>query len=215
MSNPVKILLVDDDVMNTKLLSKRLAKRGFECDCVSSAIDCFQALESSYDLVLLDVMMPDISGIEALIKIRETMNSFELPVIMVTAKDGSVDLIEAFKKGANDYLVKPVNMDIAVARIKTQLQIKSLFKESLKAKQINTINTLVTTLNHEINNPLAIAMGNLSLSKDKIDHKRIEKALSALNRITEIVKKIDAISKSGGEIEEVSYCDTTNMYKLK
>jgi DNA-binding response OmpR family regulator len=214
MSQDKTILLVDDDSMNGNLLKKRLDKRGFNCLFVQSAQECFDIMETQHiDLILLDIMMPEITGIEALIKIRETMNGFALPIIMVTARDDSRDVVDGLHNGANDYLTKPVNIDIAVARIKTQLQIKGLFEERIKTEQINTINTMVTTLNHEINNPLAIAIGNLSLGFDKLNEQRVGKALNALDRITKIVKKIEALTSE--EMEEVSYSTNVNMYKLK
>ncbi len=213
MEKSAKLLLVDDDELNGTLLKKRLEKKGFTCLFVKSPDECFKCLENEeFDLVLLDIMMPEMPGTEVLAKIRETKNNFELPVIMVTAKDETSDIVDALKRGANDYLTKPVNMEIAIARIYTQLQIKVLIEDSLKNKQINTINTMVTTLNHEINNPLAIAIGNLTISKAKIDETRIEKALSALDRITQIVKKIEKITS--GEMEEVNYSTSVNMYKL-
>lgn len=213
MSDVVKLLLVDDDEMSGKLLSSRLNKKGFTCHYVSNAKDCFKAIEEEeYHCVLLDIMMPDISGTEALKKIREQKNRFELPIIMVTAKDETNDIVQALKIGANDYLTKPVNMDIAVARISTQTQIKSLVEESLLNKQAATINTMVTTLNHEINNPLAIAVGNLSIDKENVTLTRAEKALNALDRIRDIVKKIEKITS--GQISEVSYSDTVNMFDL-
>ena len=213
--NEFKILLVDDDVMNGKLLKARLDKKEkFSCTYVSNANDCFEAFKNeTFDIILLDVMMPDMPGTEVLKELRKTYNNFELPIIMVTAKDEASDIVYALKEGANDYITKPVNMEIAVARINTQLQVKTLFEESLKNKQINTINTMVTTLNHEINNPLAIAIGNLTISKAQIDQERIDKALKALDRITKIVKKIEKISN--GEMEEVNYSTTVNMYKIE
>jgi DNA-binding response OmpR family regulator len=213
METTVKILLVDDDKMNGTLLQKRLEKKGFKVDFVDNAELCFKALEKEeYSLILLDIMMPDMPGTEVLAKIRETKNNFELPIIMVTAKDEASDLVDALNRGANDYLTKPVNMEIAIARINTQLQITHLIEESLKAKQVSTINTMVTTLNHEINNPLAIAIGNLTIAKEKVDAARIDKALGALDRITQIVKKIETITN--GEMEEVNYSSTVNMYKI-
>ena len=123
-----KLLLIDDDEMNGMLLKKRLNKRGFECEYVQSADECFEVLnQQQFDLVLLDIIMPRVSGIDVLVQIRKQKNNFELPVIMVTAKDEASDVVEALKKGANDYITKPVNMEIAEARIKTQLKIKTQF----------------------------------------------------------------------------------------
>lgn len=214
MNSESRLLLVDDDELNGQLFCKRLQKKGFVCDFVKSADECFKLLkENNYDILLLDIMMPDMPGTEILKKVRETKNNFELPVVMVTSKDETQDVVESLKLGANDYLTKPVNMEIAVARVNTQLQIKKLSEESLKVKQTNTINVMVTTLNHEINNPLAIAVGNLSIiKKENPDIEKIKKSLKALDRITQIVKKIDKISST--EMEEVSYSDTVNMYKI-
>jgi len=214
----LKLLLVDDDQMNGKLLQSRLVKRGFECDYVTSGKECLESLKKEdYRLVLLDIMMPDMSGIEVLELIRKDKRPVELPVIMVTAKDEASDIVDALKKEASDYLTKPVNIDVAIARINTQLQILNLIQESLKSQQVSTINTMVTTLNHEINNPLAIAVGNLSILQSKIDKddqllERVDKAMGALNRITEIVQKIEEISDS--DIVETSYSGDVNMYKI-
>lgn len=209
-----KILIVDDDTMSGNLLAKRLEKKGFKCEVVSTGQSCLDLMlnKNDFDLVLLDIMMPGMSGTEVLEEIRKTKNNFELPVIMVTAKDEASDVIDSLKKGANDYITKPVNIDMALARIQTQLQIKALVEESLLNKQTSTINSMVTTLNHEINNPLAIALGNLTLAKKNLSEERIEKSMRALERIADIVKKIEKIT--GGEIEEVSYSGEVNMFKL-
>jgi DNA-binding response OmpR family regulator len=209
-----KLLIVDDDKISAKLLDTKLTKRGFECIYVESGSDALEILKTvDFDLVLLDIMMPDMTGTEVLKEIRKSKNNFELPVIMVTAKDETQDIVEALSQGASDYVTKPVNVDIAIARIETQLKIKELFLNSLASQQINTVHTMVTTLNHEINNPLAIAVGNLSLGVEKMDNDRLDKIMGALNRITEIVKRIEEISS--GELEEVTYSDDKNMYKVK
>lgn len=214
-STNTKILIVDDDKMSGELLQKRLQKQNFVVDYVDSGEKCLELIASEnhgVDLILLDLMMPGLSGKEVMEKVRESFNNYELPIIIVTAKDGTSDVVDSLKGGANDYLTKPINLDIAIARINTQTNIKHLFEKSLESGKIETINKMVTTLNHEINNPLMIAYGNLSLAKNKIDETKIEKALKALDRITGIVKKIDQIS--AGNVEEVSYSDKSNMYKI-
>lgn len=211
-----KILLIDDDALTAKLTQKKLEKRGFVVESITSALGFLKDLEAGtnkkYDMVLLDVMMPDISGLEVLDKIRAIKNNVELPVIMVTSKDEAEDIVKALKLGANDYVTKPLNLDVVLARIKTQFTLQEVIGISLQAKQMNTINTMVTTLNHEINNPLAIAIGNLTICQQKPDQERVEKALVALDRITQLVKKIEKITE--GEIEEVEYSTNTNMYKI-
>lgn len=212
-SEKTKILIVDDDKMNGELLQKRLIKKEFLVEYVESGQACLDYLESNkVDIVLLDLMMPQMSGSQVLERIRVKFDSFKLPVIIVTAKDGTSDIVEALKGGASDYLVKPVNVDVATARINTQSNLKKLFEENLKVGQVDTINKMVTTLNHEINNPLMIAYGNLSLAQNQEDNPKIDKAVKALDRITEIVKRIEKITN--GNIEEVAYSSESNMYKV-
>lgn len=119
------ILVVDDNELNRDLLSRRLIKRGFT---VSLAEDGFSALDwlanHPCDLVLLDIMMPGMSGIEVLEKLRETRDGTELPIIMATAKDGSDDIVGALKLGANDYVTKPIDFPVVLARVNAQLALK-------------------------------------------------------------------------------------------
>ena len=117
-----RILVVDDTFDNRSVLRRRLVKRGFgvvEAESGEEALDIIAS--QSFDLVLLDVMMPGLSGLEVLVKIRESFSSHELPVIMVTAKSFSEDVVEALQLGADDYVTKPVDFNIALARINGQI----------------------------------------------------------------------------------------------
>src|SRR5438105_5049543 len=122
MSNSeFSLLVVDDEEMNRDMLSRRLQRLGYQ---VSVAGDGEQALDliksQPFDVVLLDVMMPGMDGLEVLTNIRETHSLVELPVIMATARDQSGDVVAALQLGANDYVTKPINFPIILARIQTQ-----------------------------------------------------------------------------------------------
>jgi class 3 adenylate cyclase len=122
---PAAILVVDDNEMNRDLLSRRLAKKGFDVDV---AEDGFKALkwidDHPCDLILLDIMMPGMSGIEVLEKVRETRDGTELPIIMATAKDSREDIVGALRSGANDYVTKPIDFPVVLARVNAQLGLK-------------------------------------------------------------------------------------------
>ncbi|HVQ30177.1 MAG TPA: adenylate/guanylate cyclase domain-containing protein [Vicinamibacteria bacterium] len=119
------VLVVDDNEMNRDMLSRRLAGRGYR---VTGARDGREALrlveEGFFDAMLLDVMMPDLSGIEVLTRIRRTYSQSDLPVIMATARDASEDVVEALRLGANDYVTKPLDFPVVLARLETQLAVK-------------------------------------------------------------------------------------------
>ena len=107
-----KILVVDDNADNRELLSRRLEKRGYATVCADSGRQALELLQQEeFDLILLDIMMPEISGIEVLEKVRQEKSMAELPVIMATAKDTSEDMVHALKLGANDYITKPIDID--------------------------------------------------------------------------------------------------------
>ncbi len=146
-----RILVVDDVPDNREVLTRRLQRRGFEVVEAGGGNDALAAVErEDFDVILLDIMMPDLSGNDVLKKIRETRNDFELPVIMVSAKSQSEDVVESLELGANDYVTKPVDFAVAMARINAQLARKRLAeqerteKQSFAAKAANLSQTVET-----------------------------------------------------------------------
>ncbi len=116
------LLLVDDDAMNRDALSRRLMRKGFTVLTADNGPRALAVVDTQrVDAVLLDVMMPEMSGIETLRRLRQSHSVSELPVIMLTAKDSTEDVVEALELGANDYVTKPIDFAIALARIRTQV----------------------------------------------------------------------------------------------
>src|SRR5438552_7711031 len=116
------LLPVDDEPMNRDVLQRRLTRAGYRILTAENGAEALEMADANrVDLVLLDVMMPGMDGIETLRRLRRSRSVSELPVIMVTAKDSSEDVVEALDAGANDYVTKPVDFAVAQARIRTQL----------------------------------------------------------------------------------------------
>lgn len=119
---PEKLLVVDDDEDNRHMLSRRLARRGYSVDVAQDGLDAMEKIRTAhYDLVLLDQMMPGLSGLDLLRLLRATYSPSDLPIIMVTAVDQGETAVEALNGGANDYIVKPIDMPVIAARIQAQL----------------------------------------------------------------------------------------------
>ena len=117
-----QLLVVDDIGDNRSILKRRFESRGFDVTEAESGHAAIELIESSaFDLVLLDVMMPGIDGLETLRRIRSRKSASALPVIMVTAKSESGNIVEALEQGANDYVTKPVDFAVALARVNTQI----------------------------------------------------------------------------------------------
>lgn len=120
-----RILVVDDNADNRDLLQRRLERKGYEAHTAENGEDALAVLAAeTYDAVLLDVMMPGMSGNEVLLKIRERFNKTELLVIMATAKSDSTDIVESLGHGANDYVTKPINFPVLLARLESHLSVQ-------------------------------------------------------------------------------------------
>jgi diguanylate cyclase (GGDEF)-like protein/PAS domain S-box-containing protein len=124
-TNAKPLLLVDDDPTNQDLLSRRLKRAGYTTEIAGSGHEALDVLaRREVELVLLDSMMPGLSGIDLLRQLRQRFTSARLPIIMVTAVGESERVVEALTLGANDYICKPVDFPVALARIRAQLERK-------------------------------------------------------------------------------------------
>ncbi len=130
----VRILLVDDEPLILKGLRFSLQQEGYEIDSAADGEEALHKIsESSFDLILLDVMLPKLSGIEVCQRVRETS---DVPIIMLTAKGEDMDKILGLEYGADDYMVKPFNILEVKARIKTILRRASGRREEKKPQQL-------------------------------------------------------------------------------
>ena len=121
----IHVLVVDDEPINIQVLKNHLCLENYH---VTSALNGQKALalfegEQKFDLMLLDVMMPGMSGYEVCAKVRENHPAHEMPIVMLTAKNQVSDLVTAFQFGANDYLTKPFSKDELLSRIKSHIQL--------------------------------------------------------------------------------------------
>jgi sigma-B regulation protein RsbU (phosphoserine phosphatase) len=130
------ILVVDDDELNSEGLARRLQGRGFAVTAAKSGQKAIELLgERRFDLVLLDVMMPGMTGLEVLKFLRRVDSLIDLPIIMVTAKGESEDIVEALELGANDYVTKPLDFPVVLARIRTQLALRRVVAQTTELEQ--------------------------------------------------------------------------------
>jgi PAS domain S-box-containing protein len=134
-TRPCRILIVDDNEMNRDMLARRLERKGYVVRIAEGARSLLERIqEDPVDLVLLDVEMPGISGLDALETLRGCYSPIQLPIIMVTAKNQSEDIVKALNLGANDYLTKPIDFPVALARIRTQVSHKKA-EEALRVSE--------------------------------------------------------------------------------
>jgi class 3 adenylate cyclase len=125
-----RILVVDDTPVNVKLLGDLLAVKGYGVSTAANGVEALERIERERpDLVLLDVMMPGLSGYEVCRKVRDNPATAMLPVIMVTALDPVQERVKGIEAGADDFLTKPINQPEMLARVRSLLRVKELWDQ--------------------------------------------------------------------------------------
>ena len=123
---PFTVLLVEDNPVNREVWSLYLSNEGFEVLTAENGVEALKILEErTVDIVILDVMLPQLDGFEVLARLRREAGPEELPVIMATSRDKSKDIVRGFELGANDYVTKPVHLEVLLKRIQSQLRSRS------------------------------------------------------------------------------------------
>jgi len=130
------LLIVDDEELYREGLARRLRRHGYEVAVAGSGRAALELLgQRRFDLVLLDIMMPGMNGLEVLKVLRRVDSLIDLPIIMVTARGDSGDMVEALELGANDYLTKPLDFPVVLARIRTQLALKRAVRQATELER--------------------------------------------------------------------------------
>ena len=142
-----KLLLFDDDVELTELLSSLLTLEGFDVQTANNGLEALQKLDESHELVLLDVMMPKLNGIETLKEIRKVSN---VPAMMLTARGEDIDRVLGLELGADDYLPKPFNDRELIARIKAILRRSASPSNNISNVEILSFDGITLHFSHGI-----------------------------------------------------------------
>ncbi len=218
-----RILVVDDNRDNVEIIATRLRFRGYEVDEASHGAEALgQVAEKPPDLILLDVMLPDIDGYEISRRIKGDDDLPYIPIILVTARDSTQDKITGLDAGADDYLTKPINFPELEARVRSMLRIKRLqdeLEEKNRALERLSISDGLTGLfNHRhihgllheefervnrTGDSLTVAMFDLDRFKavnDTYGHQAGDRVLQEFASILrENAREIDRLGRYGGE----------------
>lgn len=146
--NKGKILVVEDEKKIARVLSLELEYEGYEVTVKETGMDGLQALEEdSFDLVLLDVMLPELSGLEVLRRVRKTNTA--TPIILITARGSVPDKVSGLDLGANDYITKPFEIEELLARIRAQLRL-NIHAQEEKETELSIADLTVNEKTREI-----------------------------------------------------------------
>lgn len=203
------ILIVDDEPDNFDVIETLLSEQDYQLHYAASGQEAIASLDIfEPDLILLDVMMPGIDGIEICRQIKAMPKWQAVPIIMVTALNRKSDLANCLTAGADDFISKPVNAIEMRARVHSMLRIKQQYDniQNLYHIQENTINVLESTLNelrgnlasslsHELNTPLNGILGTIGLLKDDIEDMDIAEIREMLGWADESGRRLEKLTK--------------------
>ena len=180
------ILVVDDVVSNVLLLKILLTKENFKVLTANNGYTCIEIAQNNHpDLILLDVMMPDINGFETAEKLKSDPATADIPIIFLTALNAPSDLVKGFQVGANDFLTKPFNKEELVMRVMRQIQLVFAKRiiESQNAELKRTISNrdkMYSFIAHDLRSPMASIRMVLNLLVSTISSELIGEELFSL-----------------------------------
>ncbi len=178
-----RVLVVDDILANVRLLEAKLSAEYFEVITAMNGLDALDAVQRSKpDIVLLDVMMPGIDGVEVCARIKSNPNTQHIPVVLITALDQPEDRVRGLKAGADDFLTKPVNDLALFCRIKSLVRLKMLTDElRIRAASGEVVGLLKKDLEEDYSSGRILLVDMRDSSAD-----RVTASLSATSQITRV-----------------------------
>jgi two-component system, sensor histidine kinase and response regulator len=201
-----KILVIDDQPINVQLLKRKLEREGLQ---VAAAYNGHEGLaliaRDKPDLILLDVMMPDMDGIEVCQRLQASEETRSIPVIFITARTTKESKLEGLAVGAVDYITKPIDLDETLARVQTQLRFVSVNREMVELqrrlqemRRAATIGAVTSGIAHNLNNLLGVVIGHLDLIKVYADkpedvRRNLQQIESAVQRIVAIIRQLTSL----------------------
>jgi two-component system, sensor histidine kinase and response regulator len=202
-----KILVVDDQPINVHLLKRMLEREKMEVRTAQNGQECLDAVEREIpDVILLDVMMPGMDGIEVCRRLKQSEQFKAIPIIFISARSSKEGRLEGLDSGAVDYITKPIDLDETLARIRTQLRFLEVNRQNVElqkrlgdARRVATIGAITRGLAHNLNNLLGVTVGYVDLIKTFHDQPAMVQKNAvmldrAVMRIVDLVKQVSYVA---------------------
>jgi CheY-like chemotaxis protein len=200
------VLVVDDQPNNVQLLKRKLEREGIRISAAYTGLEALESVQKEKpDLILLDVMMPDMDGIEVCQRLQASEETRGIPVIFITARTNKESKLEGLNVGAVDYITKPIDLDETLARVQTQLrfvqinrQVVELTRRLEESRKAATIGAVTQGIAHNLNNLLGVVIGYLDLVNAYYDkpeqvRKNVQHIEDAVGRIVSIIKQLSTL----------------------
>lgn len=202
-----RILVVDDQPINVHLLKRMLEREDMVVRTAQNGQECLDEVAREIpDIILLDVMMPGMDGIEVCRRLKQFEEFKAIPIIFISARSSKEGRLEGLDSGAVDYITKPIDLDETLARIRTQLRFLAINRQNIElqkrlgeARRVATIGAITRGLAHNLNNLLGVTVGYVELIRTFHDQpEKVQKNAAMLDRaimrIVDLVKQVSYVA---------------------
>lgn len=198
------ILVVDDDPAMRQIITRVLEMWGYSFDSVTGGESCLEYLKThEVDALLLDYMMPGMTGVEVIKEIRKEFKPDRLPVIMVTALNASKEVVAGLEAGANDYITKPIDFPVLKARINVAVQLKKSVDQLVDAERQRVMLESLGAACHHLAQPLTVILCNLEMLEANLDkpdntqemRKRLGEVMEWTNEVNSLLQNMRKVSQ--------------------
>jgi CheY-like chemotaxis protein len=201
------ILVVDDQPINIKLLERKLQRENLDVLTAANGKECLDVVSRvTPDLILLDVMMPEMDGIETCERLKKNPSTNSIPIIFITARSSKEGKLEGLNVGAVDYITKPIDLDETLARVKTQLRLQEAYHDNLdlqkrlgESRRAAAVGAVTQGVAHNLNNLLGVVVGYLDLLKAGAENpdlvrRSVHLIDNAVERMVNIIRQLSTIA---------------------
>jgi DNA-binding response OmpR family regulator len=213
-----RILVAEDDPASQDMLVRRLTARGFRVAAVSDGDACLRRIEKEVpDLLLLDVQMPGMTGLEVLHHVRQHFSHDALPVILVTALGETENVVAGLNAGANDYVVKPVNLPVLLARMHVSLKIKVGISLLMEAERQRVLVEALKETCHQLAQPMTavtLTIEGLIMAPPEDPKELQEQLIDVLKWSKELGEVIHRLQRIGTPMA-VPYIERLEMFDVE
>lgn len=195
--NQPLVLIVDDNSGNLQVLGNILSEKGYKIAIAESGGEALNFVSKKHpDLILLDILMPEMDGLEVCRRLKGSVETKNIPIIFISVLDNTEDKVRGFDLGGVDYITKPFEEKEVLARIQAHLTIVKQKKDIVELERIKTIAAMAATANHEINQELTVLQANLDMLEKTFSEITLsEKQIELMAKIQKPIKNITAILK--------------------
>ncbi len=191
------LLLMDDSRVALKFFESHFTLYGYQVKTVQSEEQLMSILEICQpNCFIIDYEMDGVTGPEITMKLKNNAKTRHIPIIILTSQTDKKYLLSAINSGADDFVDKKIDPEVIVYKTQAVIRSSELLIKHMELEKFRTTHAMITTYNHEINNPLAVAAGMLGKNLESLTPERFDKAHKALNRIKEVVQKIDELTQT-------------------